>query len=68
MAELTYRDGSRAVSPRKWRAIPTIFFGEDVAAGRRFKATVGLYEQFGPKRYVIPRFPSSHHEVAMGLP
>ncbi len=28
-----------------------IFFGEDVAKpGGVFKATVGLYEQFGPKR------------------
>src|SRR5579883_2167248 len=44
MAELTYRD---AVA----RGPDVVFLGEDVAkSGGVFKATVGLYEQFGPQR------------------
>ena len=52
MAELTYRDAvSRAIAQEMARDPDVIFFGEDVAkAGGVFKATVGLYEQFGPRR------------------
>ncbi len=52
MAELTYRDAvARGIAQEMARDSDVIFFGEDVAkAGGVFKATVGLYEQFGPKR------------------
>ena len=52
MAELTYRDAvARAISQEMERDPDVVFFGEDVAkAGGAFKATVGLYEKFGPKR------------------
>jgi len=53
MAELTYRErGDPRHCPGKWRATnDVVFLGEDVAkAGGVFKATVGLYEQFGPLR------------------
>src|ERR671926_313280 len=52
MAELTYRDAvARGIAQEMTRDPDVIFFGEDVAkAGGVFKATVGLYEQFGPKR------------------
>ena len=52
MAELTYRDAvTRGIAQEMARDPDVIFFGEDVAkAGGVFKATVGLYEQFGPKR------------------
>src|SRR5919201_606332 len=52
MAELTYRDAvARGIAQEMERDPDVIFFGEDVAkAGGVFKATVGLYEQFGPKR------------------
>ncbi|MTW15976.1 alpha-ketoacid dehydrogenase subunit beta [Rhodoplanes serenus] len=52
MAELTYRDAvARAIAQEMARDPDVIFFGEDVAkAGGVFKATVGLLEQFGPKR------------------
>src|SRR5258706_12697472 len=52
MAELTYRDAvTRGIAQEMTRDPDVIFFGEDVAkAGGVFKATVGLYEQFGPKR------------------
>jgi acetoin:2,6-dichlorophenolindophenol oxidoreductase subunit beta len=52
MAELTYRDAvARGIAQEMARDPDVIFFGEDVAkAGGVFKATVGLYEQFGPKR------------------
>src|SRR5258706_13210933 len=52
MAELTYRDAvGRGIAQEMARDPDVIFFGEDVAkAGGVFKATVGLYEQFGPRR------------------
>src|SRR5258707_366277 len=52
MAELTYRDAvTRGIAQEMTRDPDVIFFGEDVAkAGGVFKTTVGLYEQFGPKR------------------
>jgi acetoin:2,6-dichlorophenolindophenol oxidoreductase subunit beta len=52
MAELTYRDAvARGIAQEMERDPDVIFFGEDVAkAGGVFKATVGLYDQFGPKR------------------
>src|SRR5215475_2714462 len=52
MAELTYRDAvARGIAQEMTRDPDVIFFGEDVAkAGGVFKATVGLYEQFGPRR------------------
>src|ERR671922_2559418 len=52
MAELTYRDAvARGIAQEMTRDPDVIFFGEDVAkAGGVFKTTVGLLEQFGPKR------------------
>ncbi len=52
MAELTYRDAvARGIAQEMARDPDVIFFGEDVAkAGGVFKTTVGLYEQFGPRR------------------
>ncbi len=52
MAELTYRDAvARGIAQEMARDPDVIFFGEDVAKpGGVFKATVGLYEQFGPRR------------------
>jgi pyruvate dehydrogenase E1 component beta subunit len=52
VAELTYRDAvARGIAQEMARDPDVIFFGEDVAKpGGVFKATVGLYEQFGPKR------------------
>src|ERR1700719_2873914 len=52
MAELTYRAAvARGIAQEMARDPDVIFFGEDVAKpGGVFKATVGLYEQFGPKR------------------
>jgi len=52
MAELTYRDAvARGIAQEMARDEDVIFFGEDVAKpGGVFKATVGLYEQFGGKR------------------
>jgi acetoin:2,6-dichlorophenolindophenol oxidoreductase subunit beta len=52
VAELTYRDAvARGIAQEMMRDPDVIFFGEDVAkAGGVFKATVGLYDQFGPKR------------------
>src|SRR5207237_3085516 len=49
---LTYREaGARGIAQEMTRDPDVIFFGEDVGkAGGVFKATVGLYEQFGPKR------------------
>jgi pyruvate dehydrogenase E1 component beta subunit len=59
MAELTYRDAvARGIAQEMARDEDVIFFGEDVGKpGGVFKATVGLYEQFGPRR-VIARYPS----------
>src|SRR5579872_3731905 len=52
VAELTYREAvARGIAQEMARDPDVIFFGEDIAkAGGVFKATVGLYEQFGPKR------------------
>jgi acetoin:2,6-dichlorophenolindophenol oxidoreductase subunit beta len=52
VAELTYRDAvARAIAQEMQRDPDVIFFGEDIAkAGGVFKTTVGLLEQFGPKR------------------
>lgn len=52
MAELTYRDAvARAIAQEMRRDERVVFLGEDVAAaGGVFKATVGLFEEFGPRR------------------
>src|SRR3954468_4069780 len=52
MAELTYRDAvARGIAQEMERDPDVVFLGEDVAKpGGVFKATVGLYEQFGGKR------------------
>ena len=52
MAELSYRDAViRGIAQEMERDRDVVFLGEDVAkAGGVFKATVGLYEQFGPLR------------------
>src|ERR1700704_6846438 len=52
MAELTYRDAvARGIAQEMRRDPDVVFLGEDIAkAGGVFKATVGLYEQFGPLR------------------
>src|ERR1022692_852597 len=52
MAELTYRDAViRGIAQEMARDPDVVFLGEDVAkAGGVFKATVGLFEQFGPVR------------------
>lgn len=52
MAELTYRDAVAAGLAQEMRRDErVVFLGEDVAhAGGVFKATVGLLDQFGPKR------------------
>src|SRR5262249_25722977 len=68
MAELTYRDAvARGIAQEMARDPDVIFFGEDVAKpGGVFKTTVGLYEQFGPKRVRdTPRFQS---KPSWGLP
>jgi acetoin:2,6-dichlorophenolindophenol oxidoreductase subunit beta len=52
MAELTYRDAvARAIAQEMERDPDVVFLGEDVAkAGGVFKATIGLYDKFGPTR------------------
>ncbi|MGH7117723.1 MAG: alpha-ketoacid dehydrogenase subunit beta [Acetobacteraceae bacterium] len=52
MAELTYRDAViRGIAQEMARDENVVLLGEDIAkAGGVFKATVGLYEQFGPAR------------------
>ena len=52
MAELSYRDAViRGISQEMEHDEKVVFLGEDIAkAGGVFKATVGLYEKFGPKR------------------
>ena len=52
MAELTYRDAvARGIAQEMQRDERVVFLGEDVGKpGGVFKSTVGLYEQFGPKR------------------
>ena len=52
MAEISYRDAVvRGIAQEMARDENVVLLGEDVAkAGGVFKATVGLFEQFGPKR------------------
>lgn len=52
MAQLTYREAvARAIAQEMERDPNVVLLGEDVAkAGGVFKATVGLYERFGPLR------------------
>jgi pyruvate dehydrogenase E1 component beta subunit len=52
VAQLTYRDAVAAGIAQEMRRDPNVvLLGEDVAAaGGVFKATVGLLEEFGPKR------------------
>jgi pyruvate dehydrogenase E1 component beta subunit len=52
MAELTYRDAvARGIAQEMTRDPDVVFLGEDIGkAGGVFKATVGLYDQFGPLR------------------
>jgi pyruvate dehydrogenase E1 component beta subunit len=52
MAQLTYRDAVAAAMAQEMRRDSNVvFLGEDVAAaGGVFKTTVGLLEEFGPKR------------------
>ena len=52
MAQLTYRDAVAAGMAQEMRRDPNVvLLGEDVAAaGGVFKATVGLLDEFGPKR------------------
>ncbi|HTP97190.1 MAG TPA: alpha-ketoacid dehydrogenase subunit beta [Burkholderiales bacterium] len=52
MAELTYREAVAAgIAQEMARDERVVFLGEDIgAAGGVFKATVGLFEKFGPKR------------------
>lgn len=52
MAKLSYRDAVAAAMAQEMRRDDrVIFLGEDVAkAGGVFKATVGLYDEFGPLR------------------
>src|ERR1700694_2422404 len=52
MAELSYRDAvARGIAQEMARDPDVVFLGEDVGkAGGGFKATVGLFEQFGPLR------------------
>jgi len=52
MAELTFREAvTRGIAQEMQRDERVVFLGEDVGKpGGVFKTTVGLYEQFGPKR------------------
>ena len=52
MAELTYREAVAAgIAQEMERDGTVVFLGEDIAkAGGVFKATVGLYDKFGPDR------------------
>ena len=52
MAELTYREAVAAgIAQEMRRDENVVFLGEDIgAAGGVFKATVGLFEEFGPVR------------------
>jgi pyruvate dehydrogenase E1 component beta subunit len=52
MAELTYREAvARGIAQEMERDPDVVFLGEDIGkAGGVFKATVGLFEQFGPLR------------------
>ncbi len=69
MAELTYREAVAAgIAQEMARDERVAFLGEDVAAaGGVFKATVGLLEQFGPKRVIdTPISEEAILGVAMG--
>src|SRR4030081_1348639 len=52
MAELSYREAIAAGIAQEMERDPMVYFiGEDIgAAGGVFKATVGLFERFGPDR------------------
>ena len=52
MAELSYRDAvARGIAQEMERDPDVVFLGEDIGkAGGVFKATVGLFDQFGPLR------------------
>jgi len=52
MAELTYREAvAEGIAQEMERDETVVFLGEDIAkAGVVFKATVGLYDKFGPDR------------------
>ena len=52
MAELSFREAVAAGIAQEMERDPSVYFiGEDVAAaGGVFKATVGLFERFGPER------------------
>lgn len=52
MAELSYREAVAAAIAQEMARDPSVYLiGEDVAAaGGVFKATVGLFERFGPQR------------------
>jgi acetoin:2,6-dichlorophenolindophenol oxidoreductase subunit beta len=52
MAELTYRDAvAHAIAQEMRRDPNVVFLGEDIAAaGGVFKTTVGLLDEFGPRR------------------
>ncbi len=52
MAELTYREAvAEGIAQEMERDPNVVFLGEDIGkAGGVFKATVGLYDQFGPDR------------------
>ena len=54
MAELTYRDAvARGIAQEMRRDEDVVFLGEDIAAaGGVFKATVGLLDEFGPRRII----------------
>ena len=54
MAELTYRDAvARGIAQEMRRDERVVLVGEDVAgSGGVFKTTVGLLEQFGPRRVI----------------
>ena len=54
MAQLTYREAvAAAIAQEMERDENVAFIGEDVArAGGVFKATVGLFDKFGPKRVI----------------
>jgi pyruvate dehydrogenase E1 component beta subunit len=54
VAELSYRDAvARGIAQEMERDPDVVFLGEDVAAaGGVFKATLGLLDQFGPKRVI----------------
>jgi len=54
VAELTYRDAvARGIAQEMARDERVVLIGEDIAgAGGVFKTTVGLLDQFGPKRVV----------------